>query len=153
LRWVPPPNLHLTLRFLGPVRREAVEAIERKLAAELAALRPFELEARGLGGFPSLAEPRVLWIGVREEPALVALQQAIEGWLAELGFPREERPYRPHITIGRVTGNPVDLGPLVFERGSRGYGTGRVSEVIVFESRTLSKGSEYHPLGRARIGR
>lgn len=165
VRWVPAANLHLTLKFLGPVRREAVEAITAALPAALRGLRTFELEARGLGAFPSNEAPRVLWIGVRagEEPGLVALQQAVEQALAGLGFPLEERPYRPHITIGRVrppgpgaaapAAGSAGVGGVFAERGSRGYGVARVGEVVVYDSRTLERGSEYHALARVPLGR
>ena len=162
VRWVPAPNLHLTLKFLGPVRAAAVEAVAARLAAGLGGVRPFELEARGVGAFPSVERPRVLWVGVSAQPALVALQQAVEGWMAEIGFPRDERAYHPHITIGRVTGQgshdgggggdrPGDLGALLSERGARAFGTGRATEVVIYESRTLSKGAEYHALGRVPL--
>jgi len=154
VRWVPAANIHLTLRFLGPVRPEAVEAIQARLADGLRGARPFDLDVRGLGAFPGPVGPRVLWVGVREQPALRAVQREVEAWMQELGFARDERPYRPHATIGRVTGGraePADLTALLGEQQNRGFGTGRVTEVVVYESRTLAKGAEYRPLARVPL--
>ena len=105
--WVPAANVHLTLKFLGPIKAEASEAIVARLTQGLAGRAPFEVEARGLGAFPSVERPRVLWAGVREQPALLALHKDIEGWMEELGFPRETRPYHPHLTVGRVGDGPA----------------------------------------------
>lgn len=176
VRWVPAANLHVTLKFLGPIKVAAIEAITARLVSGLReagprALGPFDLEARGLGAFPSVEQPRVLWAGVAGSPALAALQQEVEGWLAELGFPRDDRPYHPHVTIGRV-GDGVgvsdgqggqagqagqagqgDLASIFAERGGKSFGGGRVTEVVLYEARTLAKGAEYHALSRVPLPR
>lgn len=101
--WVAPPNLHLTLKFLGELPPEALEPVKEGLAEAVAGAAPFSLRFHGLGAFPGLARPRVLWVGVAEGgPAAQALQARVEGALTRRGFAREERPYSPHLTIGRV---------------------------------------------------
>ena len=143
VKWVAPVNYHVTLKFLGMVRGEVVEAIAGRLRRELPSLRPFELEARGLGTFPPGAEtggasgaigdrPRVLWVGVggAGDKALRALQESTEGWMEDLGFAREKRAFHPHLTLGRVL-SEGPLRKLVDERRDRVYGGGRVAEVVV----------------------
>jgi 2'-5' RNA ligase len=151
--WVPAANLHLTLKFLGAIPEESVEAIRDRLRRELSGRAGFELGARGMGAFPSAAHPRVLWVGVAESAALAALQQDVEGWMEELGFARESRPFHPHVTFGRVSSGSASLvellaGPEAQPRQTKIFGGGRVQEVVLYESRTLRTGAEYHPLAR-----
>jgi 2'-5' RNA ligase len=153
VRWVPAANVHLTLRFLGSVKVDAIEAIRDRLARDLPSHGSFELEVRGLGASPRPAHPRVLWAGVVASAPLAALQQQMEGWLEELGFPREERPFHPHLTVGRVTGGAGSLEAALAERADRVLGGGRVTEVVIYESRTLRGGAEYRPLARIPLGR
>jgi len=146
--WVPPANVHLTLKFLGAIKPESAEAIRDLLRRELAGRAPFELAARGLGAFPSAAHPRVLWAGVVESAALAALQQDVERCTGSLGFPREARPFHAHLTVGRVSSGAGSIFALLDERRERDFGGGRVSEVVLYESRTLRTGAEYHALAR-----
>src|SRR5262245_21072305 len=87
--WVPAANLHLTLKCLGRSEETSVEAIHGRLRRELSPRAPVELEARGLGAFPDGGEAAVLWVGVKPTPDLAALQQDVERWLEETGYPRE----------------------------------------------------------------
>lgn len=100
--WVREPNLHLTLRFLGDRPLALVEPLSSRLAVVAAAEPTFDLALGGLGAFPSLRKPRVLWIGVESNVALAALYQKVDEVCASLGVEREARPFHPHVTIGRV---------------------------------------------------
>jgi len=101
--WVSPPNLHLTLKFLGELPADALAEVREGLAEAVAGAAPFSLHFGGLGAFPDLTRPRVLWVGVDEgSRAAQALQSHVEAALTRRGFPREERPFSPHLTIGRV---------------------------------------------------
>ncbi len=156
--WVPAANIHLTLKFFGAIEELAVEAIRGRLARELPSRKPFDLEAKGLGAFPSPAHPRVLWAGVTPTPELAALQQDVEAWMADLGFSREERAFHPHLTIGRVkdpgrTPAAEWLPTLLDARASLIFGAGAASEVVIYESRTLQQGAEYRALARVAIGK
>jgi RNA 2',3'-cyclic 3'-phosphodiesterase len=101
--WVPPANLHLTLHFLGeqsaPRLGEALDAIDEAATA----CRPFEIALHGLGAFPGLERPRIIWLGLAEG-ALAArgLQARVMTALGARGFPPEARPWHPHLTLGRV---------------------------------------------------
>ncbi len=110
--WIAPPNLHLTLKFLGELPPDAFEQVKEGLAEAVAGVTPFSLHFCGLGAFPGIARPRVLWVGVDEGgPAAQALQARVDAALARRGFSREERPYSPHLTIGRVR-DPRGLAEL-----------------------------------------
>jgi 2'-5' RNA ligase len=101
--WVPAPNLHLTLRFLGDQTVDRLQEVERALQETAAMASPFSMALGGLGAFPDLNRPRILWVGVSEGAAsALALQRGVELALDLRGFGREARPWHPHLTIGRV---------------------------------------------------
>jgi 2'-5' RNA ligase len=105
IRWIPHGNLHLTLKFLGEVSEQAVPKIQEcmlKVVKETHLL-PFEIYLAGVGAFPNPIRPRVIWVGImRGEEELAKLANGLENELESLGFLREERSFKPHLTIGRV---------------------------------------------------
>jgi 2'-5' RNA ligase len=103
LRWVPVHNIHVTLQFLGEVREENVKAICQVIDYETAHRPVFELRVEGLGVFPSLHRPRVIWVGITRPPELTDLQKGIQNSLSRIGFPPEERPFAPHLTLARIS--------------------------------------------------
>jgi len=102
VRWVPEEQLHLTLRFLGDVEAARVDGVAEALRRGVGDRAPFALELSGAGRFPSRGEPRVLWLGVTRPPALRAVHAAVEQSLATVGLEGDGRPFRPHVTLGRV---------------------------------------------------
>jgi RNA 2',3'-cyclic 3'-phosphodiesterase len=102
IRWVNPWNLHLTLRFLGEISRSQVETVCLAVRCAAARMDVFSIRFSGTGCFPSVRRPKVFWIGIPETKDLVRLFETIEGELFSAGFPREVRPYSPHLTVGRV---------------------------------------------------
>jgi len=109
LRWVRPEGIHLTLKFLGEVSAAKREAVENALAG--AVVSPFALDVRlgSLGGFGGRQRLRVIWVGLEGDvEGLAELAALIEEALGPLGFPRERRPFAPHLTLARV---PDDVGP------------------------------------------
>jgi 2'-5' RNA ligase len=105
VRWVASGNIHLTLKFLGDVSLKHLDLLEKMLQAEVARHAAFELSVGELGAFPSTHRPRVVWVGVQAPPDLGALQNGVETEMAHLGYAREERPFSPHLTLGRVARN------------------------------------------------
>jgi 2'-5' RNA ligase len=146
--WIPAPNLHVTLKFLGWTHEDTVGAVRAALEPALAGRKPFDVEAVGAGAFPSAERARVLWVGVKDAAgALDKLAADVEARMVALGFPREERAYHPHVTIGRVK-TPADCAPLLAPVASLSFGTSTIREVTLFESVMKSVGSEYTPLFR-----
>jgi RNA 2',3'-cyclic 3'-phosphodiesterase len=116
-RWVAPEGLHLTLRFLGRVERDPLEAFAAAL--RVLALEPFQVRLDGLGAFGRAGAARVLWLGVRAgSEELRRLAGAVENCAAAAGFEREERPFNPHLTLARsrqTRGEPLPALPPVPE--------------------------------------
>jgi 2'-5' RNA ligase len=103
VRWVKVSSIHLTLKFLGNILPEQVDEIAAAVAQVVVDEPPVSLCAAGLGAFPSQRKPRVIWVGLRGEvERLASIQAALEKALEKLGFAREGRGFRPHLTIGRV---------------------------------------------------
>jgi len=105
VRWVPANNMHLTLKFLGEVSTANVQSLARMLGNESAHHPKFSFVIGGLGAFPNIRRPRVIWVGVDAPPELGNLQRAIEAETRRLGYPGEERPFSPHLTLGRISQN------------------------------------------------
>ncbi len=102
VRWVGTDALHLTLKFLGEVPDARLPSIEQALLRAAVGFPHFDLELRGLGAFPDLRSPRVVWVGVHAPEEMAQLAGALEDAMAELGFPREQRAFSPHLTLGRA---------------------------------------------------
>jgi RNA 2',3'-cyclic 3'-phosphodiesterase len=105
VRWESREKLHCTLKFLGPTSREQQERLGRDLAAIARGTPALTITYRTLGCFPTLRDPRVIWVGMTDATgALSLLQTRIEAAAAGVGFPPEDRPFHPHVTLGRVRG-------------------------------------------------
>lgn len=103
VRWVNPDGIHLTLKFLGDVPVTKRDSLEEALAKAVEGHTPFTLSTGSLGCFPNANRPRVAWIGLQNQiEALAALRDAVERLIAPLGYPAEDRPFSPHLTLGRV---------------------------------------------------
>lgn len=158
LRWVPAGALHLTLRFLGEVTPSDVERAADAARVAAAAVSPFSITLAGGGAFPSLREPRVLWVGVADGAALLAaLARALEAALVVRGFVPEGRPFQPHLTVARArsAGRLPDLRARVSELGwphRPVIGIQRVDAVVVIESTLHASGSAYRDIFRAMLG-
>ena len=100
--WVSEDNLHLSVKFFGELPDGAPEELAAELAPVGAAHQPFELRMSGLGAFPNLRAPRVVWMGVKHAPRLELLHHAVEATCAANGYPLDARAFRPHITLARV---------------------------------------------------
>jgi 2'-5' RNA ligase len=105
-RWTPVANLHVTTKFIGEFPETRVDELKRALAG-VAPPPPFDIPVRGLGWFPNPRHPRVLWAGIDGGDPLRALAAATEEATAPLGVAREDREFRPHLTLARI--NPARL--------------------------------------------
>lgn len=148
IRWVAHGNFHLTLKFLGDIDEAKVEPIAAVLEHDLCPFSSFTINAKGLGVFPDLKRPRILWVGLRGE-ALSALASIVEKALMPLGFAAEKRAFTPHLTIGRwreFKGSPQQLGDEMANWQTHEFGPTNVTEVILFQSVLKPEGAVYHPL-------
>jgi RNA 2',3'-cyclic 3'-phosphodiesterase len=159
VKWVPPDNLHWTIQFLGDLDdREMAEACMRTVRVA-AKHQAFELEARGVGAFPSIQRPRTLWLGAGAgSEEFCALQADIEDALHELGFRGENRAFTPHLTIGRQAsraaagpGATRTLSERLAKLADFDGGIMGVDEVTVFASELGREGPVYSVLARAKL--
>lgn len=102
VRWVTPENIHLTLKFLGDISSANIDFLTQTLNTEVGQFLPFEIFAEGLGAFPNLRRPRVIWIGLNAPSELERLQQHLEAATARLGYASDDKAFSPHLTIGRI---------------------------------------------------
>ncbi len=102
-RWVPPENIHLTLKFLGDIESSSITQIRKNLNSIIKNLKKFEVLLSEPGVFPNYSRPRVFWVGLEDpEDQLQQLNQSIEKTLEEIGFPKEKKQFSPHLTLARI---------------------------------------------------
>jgi len=114
--WIAPVNLHLTLKFLGEISCEQLGNINQIIAETVKTITGFKIKLESLGVFPNEAFARIIWIGTDQAPrSLEQIVAQLETKLAKLGIPKEDRPFRAHITIGRIKHrlNPCDLEKVI----------------------------------------
>ncbi len=156
VRWVPVQNIHLTLKFLGDVSLANVEILTQMLGVEAGKVDPFELQIGGLGSFPSLKRPRVLFVGIQAPAALEALYRGIDSACARLGYPSDQRRFSPHLTLGRVkqdatASDQQKIRRILDEIKIDSLGTARVDSVHLYKSELKPNGSVYTRLGSAPL--
>ena len=156
VRWVPPQNMHLTLKFLGDVSPSSVEFLVQMLRNETANIHCFDIHLAGLGAFPSPRRPRVLYIGIQAPALLDTLQRGIESASRRLGYEEEERPFSAHLTLGRVRQNVNAVEQQQIRRAIEGIqvdllGTARVDSVHLYKSELNPGGSVYTRLFSAPL--
>ena len=149
--WVPPRNLHVTLHFLGDQSEERLAEAEAALADAAAGSTPLDVTFHGIGAFPGLERPRILWVGLAHGALEVRrLQARVTDALGVRGFGKEERAWHPHLTIGRVhderrwrreTGPP--LRSALAQAATTTFGTQRVAEVALMRSELSPAGARY----------
>ena len=156
VKWVEPKNQHLTLKFLGDVPLQEEPQVCKAVQRGAAEVKPFELDVRGAGAFPSPGRPRTLWLGAGDgEAEMIELHKHVENALAKLGYRKEHRRFHPHLTVGRVRrGGPgvEELGKLIEQNADFSAGRVTVSQVVVFSSQLERTGPVYEALARVKLG-
>lgn len=144
MRWVPPANLHLTMKYYGNLAPEQVEAVADAARKAARGVAPFEIVARGLGVFPKPEKPRVLWVGLTEglEP-LTALAGRLEDASEALGFERDSRPFQGHLTLGRIRQGTEGIDAWLAEHADVDCLASTIDEIVIYESRLHRTGAEY----------
>jgi 2'-5' RNA ligase len=155
IRWAKPGSTHLTLKFFGNITERDIRNIDDVLKAKAPALGPFPIAVGTMGVFPNLNRPRVLWVGLTAgAKELTDMQADIEAALEAEGFPREERPYRPHLTVGRMkTDRRIEgLEKSIESNKDFSAGSFTAKEMILFRSDLRPEGPVYTPLARFKLG-
>lgn len=151
LRWLAPRNWHLTLQFLGRVQDDALPAVQAACAEAARACSPFAIELGGAGAFKSARRATVLWIGVRAgHERLSALAEALCARTEPLGFAREQREFRSHLTVARLKA-PQDVQALLGSLRVPALAM-PVAAFTLYRSHVSSRGAEYESLARFALG-
>ena len=141
--WSRRATIHLTLKFLGDVEEESLQDVVEATGRAASRVGPFGVSLGGAGAFPSARRPRVLWLGVEADRALFDLQGALEEELSELGFERERRRFKPHVTLGRIREQPSGSIEALLDSLEIPEGRTVVDSVRVMRSK-LSPGGAVH---------
>lgn len=153
LKVVDPENLHVTFKFLGEVEEERLPRIVEALRT--AACPPsFEVPVEDVGAFPDWNKMNVIWAGLKDEDGLLdQLARAVEEAMSEMGWPREERPFHPHLTLARRRGKKGKSDAKRILEGVRGkrFGTMPVEHIVVFRSTLTPQGPIYEAAGRIEL--
>jgi 2'-5' RNA ligase len=144
VKWVRAENLHVTLKFLGETDSAKLGALQNVLSAVCSG-EPVGLEFRGLGFFPNEKRPRVFWAGMEASPNLKTLAADIDQATHRLGYPLEERPFTPHLTLARFQppGIPPKLLQAIQVKSAQAFGSLRTGEFHLIESKLKPTGAEY----------
>jgi len=147
VKWEKYEKLHLTLKFLGEVEESKIEEIKIALMESIKGYSPFMTGISGFGGFPSLKNPRVLFIGLSENRGLLRLQRKMEERLEPLGFKKESRIFISHVTIGRIKGRARSKGFFPIPQNI----SFSITEIALMRSVLHPEGSKYTPISVFRL--
>lgn len=152
--WVPAERIHLTLKFLGNTDNAMIPEITERLSKKLSHYSAFYIKIVGVGSFPSEKRPRVLWVGIENSAVLNSIWKDMDAELAELGFQSEDRPFSPHLTIGRVRSQRGTAGMLnsFAERRGTDFGAFEVRSIQVMRSELKPAGAEHTSIAEIPIG-
>ena len=149
---VAPENLHITLRFLGPVAQARCGALLQAMEHAATGIAAFDLDIEGLGAFPDLNRPTVLWAGVHDDGPMQRVVRALETPLAALDFPPEDRPFHGHLTLARIKRRlPAPFADIYSQYAKHRFGDSRVKELLLMHSDLTPSGPVYDVLGSVRL--
>ena len=148
IRWVRAENIHLTLKFLGDIEESKIVEIAEAVSKTAEEHSPISLKAKGIGVFPGIKRPRVLWVGLAGQlEALVKLQTTLDENSIVLDFPREKRPFKGHLTMGRIK-DRIDV--MAFRRFESETFT--AGQIILYKSELKPSGAVYTKLVSVSLG-
>jgi len=158
IRWVAPKNIHLTLCFLGNVNRARVTPLQSVLEDVARAIPSFELTAQGVGCFPNFKRPNNIWVGLEGDVQTAALlARTLETRLSALGFPKDDRGFTPHLTLGRVKrelsgAERERIGSVVREFRTDALGAIHADAIHLISSDLTPSGPIHTTLASAHLG-
>jgi 2'-5' RNA ligase len=152
--WVRPQNIHLTLKFLGNINTDDIGKIGGAMKAAAEEFEPFTLTVGGIGFFPGIKRPRVIWVGVGGQTQdLFALQRSLEDRLAAADFPKEKRSFKGHLTLGRFRDgpDPAAIRRVIQEYTDFGKEEFQTRRIVLFKSDLKPSGAVYSQLLQAEL--
>lgn len=154
VRWVRPEQLHLTLKFLGDTNIDHINKIKIAMDESAASFRQFQVNYGGCGVFPTVQKARVIWVGLKDgKTEIENLFQLLDLALTNRGFKQENRRFKPHLTIGRITRFlPEHTIEQILSDGQSFESSHHVTaELVLFESRLTESRAIHTPLYKATI--
>ena len=156
VKWVRPEGMHLTLKFLGETQDRKVPPLVQAIESSCSRFEPFPMSVSGIGAYPNMRRPRVVWAGVEElSGTLDKLQDGVEDACNLLGWPREERGFSPHVTVGRIKGkiNISRLAQAVGKMDQNLWGSQTVDSVVLYSSELKPGGAVYEKVHVFQLGK
>lgn len=149
IKWVDPGNIHLTLAFLGDTEEKLIKPLAAMLKEKCTGFHEFEFVLAGTGIFRNFHDPRVIWAGIKSPGRLAELNDLISSGLKDEGFRVEERPFSPHLTLGRIksVSDIQNLKSCLDKYSVSEFQKVSVREVVLYESILTHSGPVYKPLG------
>ena len=154
-RWVRPENIHLTLKFLGDVNPDDIDKIGTAMAGAAIDCLPVTVSVRGIGVFPGIKRPRVIWVGLGgDTQSLLALQSRLEQKLAGAEFPKDKRLFKAHLTLGRIKQSvtPAVIRQMISEYASLNSDEFICDQIFLFKSDLKPSGAVYSKLKQTNLG-
>jgi RNA 2',3'-cyclic 3'-phosphodiesterase len=154
VKWVAAENFHITVKFLGDVEAGRIEEIRASVEDAVTGIEPFDYDIGGAGAFPGGGRPRVVWIGVTQgHDQLAEIAGRLEDGLGKLGFAKEDRPFRSHITIGRLKDErgAKEISSALRESEIGRLGSVRVAGIAIMKSELRREGPIYSKLAEVAL--
>jgi RNA 2',3'-cyclic 3'-phosphodiesterase len=155
VRWVNPEKIHLTLKFFGNIEESRIDPIFKSIEEVIRNTLPFSLKVRGVGAFPNLRNPRVIWMGLIDgKEVLASFQRQIDTQLEKIGFQPEDRSFHPHLTLGRMKSSrgKEELVGKIEKHKEEEFGVLQVERLVFFKSDLRPTGPIYTPLKEMKLG-
>jgi 2'-5' RNA ligase len=155
VRWVKTENLHLTLKFLGNIDSDKVDAISSRIRNIADRYDDFSFTLVGTGTFPDLRRPRIIWIGIKDHDNFLKIAKEVERAMEQEGFDKEKRPFSPHITVGRVRSlKGIDkLSMELVKYKGMDFGSQSADSIHLMKSTLKKGGAEYNAISSTRLRR
>jgi RNA 2',3'-cyclic 3'-phosphodiesterase len=151
VRWVAPLNIHITIKFLGESSSEKLNILYKLMEAEISQKKSFAISLENVRVFPNYRKPRIIWIGLTPHDELLKINQQVELLASQAGYQRENRPYTPHLTIGRINQGiePQDVDKIrkvIDQSKGLSFGTFKAVSLIIVKSDLQPTGPVYSDL-------
>jgi len=155
ISWVRPDNVHITLKFLGDTEKERINSLVEALSELSSAIMAFRLRSNGLGAFPSRKSPRNLWLGIDESVELAALKEGLEEALSQAGFEKDNKPFRPHLTLCRLRSKEASkaMGSMALDIKAEKKVAFDVDRFVLYKSILGPHGASYDIIREFPLGK
>jgi len=150
IKWVSRDHLHITIKFIGEFNPEHTELLKKKIQQEFVNCQPFSIHLSQFGFFPNQKNPKVLWLGAQDSGKIHQLAKIIEDTASIFGYPQENKPFHPHITLGRIrhtlSANDIDVLSTCLKSNNLDNVQVFIKEVVFNKSDLKRTGPEYKKL-------